>query len=355
MSLKLSILVPSILILVICAVFLSCNGAGATDQRQFHPRAVALQAARGGPAGAPLYFHMALGPGPILITDGKGALVEERRDDPFGAPLDRLDAAAIDVHGTLNKPIDRYTELGFHGARWYSARRAGWLTPDPPLKAAKPVHAGSPAGLHPYQYVEHNPLLFWDPDGRELRVTGERRSDVLAYLSRASGLKLRANRHGKVRIVGRRKGGSAAGAKILRRIIKDKKNHVSLETHSNDVLLLVGRPKQMAEPGTYEIDVSDIDALDSLHTGLGPAATMHEAYEAHLHARARGNQATHLDRHSRAIDLENEVLDQLGINAWRTREYNQNNGRNRVFIVDYDAFEVRFPYNSYGHGAPTKH
>ena len=42
-----------------------------------------------------------------------------------------------------------------------------WLTPDPPVKAPDPKFMAAPWALHPYQYVNQNPVLFWDPDGRQ--------------------------------------------------------------------------------------------------------------------------------------------------------------------------------------------
>jgi hypothetical protein len=44
---------------------------------------------------------------------------------------------------------------------------AQWLTPDPPVKAPDPKFMAEPWALHPYQYVQQNPILYWDPDGND--------------------------------------------------------------------------------------------------------------------------------------------------------------------------------------------
>jgi RHS repeat-associated protein len=123
---------------------------------------------------ARMYFHYGMGNGPVLMTGPAGALVEERRYEPFGADLDAyrpggLGEVDFDAEPTnsLNKPTDPSTGLSFHGARWMSPVTGRWLSADPPMKAPYASHASEPFDLHPYQYVNQNPVAFWDPDGRE--------------------------------------------------------------------------------------------------------------------------------------------------------------------------------------------
>jgi len=122
-----------------------------------------------------LYFHQAESLAPSLITDAAGSVYEERRYEPFGEAIDAYreptGAAAIDYRreamNGLNKPSDPDTDFSFHGARWLPSDTAQWLTPDPPVKAPDAKYLFSPWGLHPYQYVNHNPIAYWDPDGRD--------------------------------------------------------------------------------------------------------------------------------------------------------------------------------------------
>jgi RHS repeat-associated protein len=111
-----------------------------------------------------------------LFTGDDGHIVSERRFEPFGVPIDALretstgtvvgavDFAALDAN-SMAKRTDPATGWSYHGARWMAPSTGRWLTPDPPVKAPDPKFLGRPWSLHPYQYVDQNPTLFWDPDG----------------------------------------------------------------------------------------------------------------------------------------------------------------------------------------------
>jgi RHS repeat-associated protein len=122
-----------------------------------------------------LYFHQGVGAGPALVTDAAGMVFEERRYEPFGEAIDAYregsGVTAVDYRreamNGLNKPSDPDTDMSYHGARWLPTDTAQWLTPDPPVKAPGAKFLLSPWSLHPYQYVEQNPIVFWDPDGRQ--------------------------------------------------------------------------------------------------------------------------------------------------------------------------------------------
>jgi hypothetical protein len=62
---------------------------------------------------------------------------------------------------------------------------AQWLTPDPPVKAPDPKFMADPWALHPYQYVQQNPILYWDPDGNNEDIIHGAGS---YYLGLAAGL-----------------------------------------------------------------------------------------------------------------------------------------------------------------------
>lgn len=67
---------------------------------------------------------------------------------------------------------------------------ARWQTPDPPVKAPSGRFMTAPWDLNPYQYVNQNPVLYWDPDGRDkLPLPGEG-TDLLVQDTGTSGHKL---------------------------------------------------------------------------------------------------------------------------------------------------------------------
>lgn|GEM_PF-2564573 len=118
-----------------------------------------------------IYFHKGISAGPTLLTDEMGVVLEERRYEPFGQPLaddvGSMPDHKLEPHGWVNKPYDHQTGFSYHGARWLSPQIARWLTPDPPVKGPDPKFMGQPWAMHPYQYVKQNPIVYWDPDGRQ--------------------------------------------------------------------------------------------------------------------------------------------------------------------------------------------
>jgi RHS repeat-associated protein len=142
------------------------------------------------------YFHTGVSAGPALFTTQTGTLAEERRFEPFGQPIDADGAQAVagsvnlgwEPTNSLNKETDVGTGLSYHGERWMQPTTARWLTPDPPVKAPDPKFMQAPWKLHPYQYVNQNPIAFWDPDGRDAvdRVVAVAKSyPALAPVARA--------------------------------------------------------------------------------------------------------------------------------------------------------------------------
>ncbi len=123
-----------------------------------------------------VYLHQGFGPGPTLITRSDGTILEERRAEPFGAAIDSFSepggaVAGADYtaepHNSLNKPSDPATLWSYHGARWMAPQSGRWISPDPPLKAADPGRVAAPWRTNPYQYGLQNPVIYWDPDGKE--------------------------------------------------------------------------------------------------------------------------------------------------------------------------------------------
>jgi RHS repeat-associated protein len=120
----------------------------------------------------------------VLITsDGPTPrVVDERVYEPFGQGLesfsepggflDRINYA-LEPFNNLNKPTDPRTGWSYHGARWMAPQTARWLTPDPPVKAPDPTFMAQPWRMHPYQYVDQNPVVYWDPAGMQPETVGD--------------------------------------------------------------------------------------------------------------------------------------------------------------------------------------
>jgi RHS repeat-associated protein len=125
-----------------------------------------------------VFTHVGIGAGPALFTDAAGRLLEERRYEPFGEELDARiasgagytvgapDLAARDLN-SLNKRTEVTTGWSYHGARWMAPETGRWLSVDPPTRAPEGRQLEAPWGLHPYQYVDQNPVRYWDPDGND--------------------------------------------------------------------------------------------------------------------------------------------------------------------------------------------
>ena len=132
------------------------------------------------------YLHQGVGKGPALITGPGGTLLEERRYEPFGEPVDALHdgvpatmaSLELEPHTVLNKPTDPRTGFSYHGSRWLAPAAARWLAPDPAVKAPDRSFMAAPWDLNPYQYVSQSPTLFWDPDGNRKALTPDERVSV---------------------------------------------------------------------------------------------------------------------------------------------------------------------------------
>lgn len=190
------------------------------------------------------YFHYGVAPGPLMFTDHRARVVEERRYEPFGAAIDaysdRDGATEVDhttePHNSLNKMSDPHTELSFHGARWMAPQTGRWLTPDPPVKAPDEGFMNKPWGLNPYQYVDHNPVLFWDPDGRSPASVDE----VMDTMHRTIwSFAVTTRRHKAWKAMSKDPGWLKNGAKVVGKsvLLAEEIYHVGIETVQHTTLV----------------------------------------------------------------------------------------------------------------------
>jgi len=126
-----------------------------------------------------VYMHPGVGPGPVVLTDTAGVVLEERLFEPFGTALD--DTADFDVEplGWNAKPVDPWTSWSDHGARWLGTDFGHWLSPDPLGFGPDVGLVGEFWQLGPYTFVSGDPVQRWDPDGQkgydtDIQVEGSR-------------------------------------------------------------------------------------------------------------------------------------------------------------------------------------
>ena len=298
-----------------------------------------------------LFFHSGVAAGPVLFTGADGALVEERRYEPFGADVDAArggvvgtaDFARIDANA-LGKRTDPATGWSYHGARWMAPQTGRWLTPDPPVKAPDPKFMASPWALHPYAYVQQNPVLFWDADGRDAKKTHKifdnalKKLDVVKddFVGPLSNNQIHQtdfdNLSKAIDNISDNKGMITSGKakdqtawfKMLAAEIPNSPTFRSvLTTIGNDtthpVTVKVGRKQKGVMVDQFSTNKVDLHALGLFQKSPRKASpndpTRGELIIHFLQERwlsASGTTATFGDAHSKAFDTQNQRRDELG-------------------------------------------
>jgi RHS repeat-associated protein len=96
-----------------------------------------------------------------FITDVNGDATQHLQYLPFGEDLvhEQNTAAYLSPYTFSGKERDVETNLSYFGARYYEASLSIWLSVDP--MAHKYPHQS------PYTYCSNNPVILFDPDGKE--------------------------------------------------------------------------------------------------------------------------------------------------------------------------------------------
>lgn len=97
-----------------------------------------------------------------LVTDGDGVVYQYFLNNPWGEELHQYKA-----QGTFDSPYrfngkewDQEADLYYFGARYYNPYASVWLSVDP--------WADKYPNLSPYTFVNNNPIMLVDPDGRHI-------------------------------------------------------------------------------------------------------------------------------------------------------------------------------------------
>jgi len=98
---------------------------------------------------------------------------------PFGEVLVDQNIKTWDMPYKFNgKALDEETGLYYYGARYYDPRTSVWLGVDP-LAEKNP-------NISSYVYCANNPVIFVDPDGKELIIALDRMDKKNTPLIRAA-------------------------------------------------------------------------------------------------------------------------------------------------------------------------
>jgi RHS repeat-associated protein len=105
-----------------------------------------------------------------------------------------------------------------YGARRYDPAIARWASVDP--------LANKYVNISPYAYVANNPIMYIDPDGREIVVPtslkGSQRRKIVRNLRKLTNDKLSYNKStGKVTVRKSRTGNKTAGTTLVNNLISD--------------------------------------------------------------------------------------------------------------------------------------
>ncbi|MDY0216953.1 MAG: RHS repeat-associated core domain-containing protein [Bacteroidales bacterium] len=123
-----------------------------------------------------------------------------------------------------SKELDAETGLYYYGARYYTPEIGIWLSVDP-LSDKYP-------SLSPYAYCALNPVIFIDPDGREIWITGDGAGEAFNQLSnQVNNITLSMNSDGKIEYKGKAK---TKQERLLVKAMEDKKIKVNIKTICNE-------------------------------------------------------------------------------------------------------------------------
>src|SRR5262249_7314103 len=105
----------------------------------------------------PITYHLGdhLGSSHVVLDD-QGAFIDREEYTPYGETS--FGSYARKRFRFTGKERDEESGLNYHGARYYAPWLERWISCDP---------AGPVDGLNLYQYVHANPLVYFDPTGRQ--------------------------------------------------------------------------------------------------------------------------------------------------------------------------------------------
>jgi RHS repeat-associated protein len=139
-----------------------------------------------------LFYHSDHLGSSSVITDVNGVLVQETANYPFGHPRNDFTADPnnpfLADYKFTGKEKDKESGLQYFETRYYLAHVGNFVSVDPLVLAPTEKYLITPKFAHPYAYAAHTPLIYFDPDGRQLFFIGVKGSaSVLVGISLSMG------------------------------------------------------------------------------------------------------------------------------------------------------------------------
>jgi RHS repeat-associated protein len=112
----------------------------------------------------------------FLELDEASEVVSYEEYYPYGSTSFQAGRSVAEVHlkryRYTGKERDEETELYYHGARYYAPWIARWTAADP---------KGLGGGANLYSFTLNNPVKFFDPDGRDVRLSVDQQAHTVTY------------------------------------------------------------------------------------------------------------------------------------------------------------------------------
>jgi RHS repeat-associated protein len=210
------------------------------------------------------------------ITDAKGKITQCIAYMPFGETLAEQHSNWESPYQFNAKEIDVETGLYYYGSRYYDPKNGRWISADP--------LAENYPGLSPFAYCANNPVLFIDPDGEKIILSGteHQKNLILRHLQKLTNDKLTINDKNEVVISGTATKNAgrklASGTSLIRELNRSKSKTVEIRL-SNDPL------------GSFEESKSRINASSGNGTNSTVNFSLHPDDTKVLTQDAKGKRA----------------------------------------------------------------
>jgi RHS repeat-associated protein len=130
------------------------------------------------------YYHADHLDSAAALSDALGRVVEESSFYPFGrGRLEFATNSSGQTYKFSQKERDPESGFQYYESRYLVNDLARFNCVDSLAEKFKADHTTHPQAMNPYSYCHNNPLVFTDPDGRDVRVTTYGENKVLIHVN----------------------------------------------------------------------------------------------------------------------------------------------------------------------------